>query len=124
MDRSETLSREKTKWNIYFRISWGKSNRRKNRETFAFVGLDRWALNMEDLPVDSGDQIIYSVIAGIKRFISVRYEKKERGGGGRGRRRFYSETPLITIPRAIVNDHAYYLYTVAGGGWICSFLTV
>lgn len=71
--------------------------------------------------MDSGDQIIYSVIAGIKRFISVRYEKKERG---RGRRRFYSETPLITIPRAIVNDHAYYLYTVAGGGWICSFLTV
>lgn len=82
MDRSETLSREKTKWNIYFWISWGKSSRRKNRETFAFVGLDRWALNMEDLPVDSGDQIIYSVIAGIKRFISVRYEKKEREGGG------------------------------------------
>lgn len=77
---------------------------------------------MEDLPVDSGDQIIYSVIAGIKRFISPRYEKKEGRGGGW--RRFYSETPLITIPRAIVNDHAYYLYTIAGGRWICSFLTV
>lgn len=36
---------------------------------------------MEDLPVDSGDQIIYSVIAGIKRFISSRYEKKREGEG-------------------------------------------
>lgn len=31
--------------------------------------------------MDSGDQIIYSVIAGIKRFISPRYEKKERREG-------------------------------------------
>ena len=35
--------------------------------------------------MDSGDQIIYSVIAGIKRFISPRYEKKERREGRKKR---------------------------------------
>lgn len=48
--------------------------------------------------MDSGDQIIYSVIAGIKRFISVRYEKKERGRGERK-----GEAPLL-LRNSINND--------------------